>query len=130
MKYGARNQIHATVGTIKTADVMSRVELADEPVQDPALRSAVAVSGPEAAARCCAIRSTIVIVTGPAMVSLRQERGLDLLGHRAPVGLRAVECAGDDDARLHRVHERVAVAVVTFPRTALGRVEFRVVHAI
>jgi molybdate transport system regulatory protein len=28
MKYGARNQVHATVGTIKTGDVMSQVELA------------------------------------------------------------------------------------------------------
>ena len=27
MKYGARNQIQATVGTMKTGDVMSQVEL-------------------------------------------------------------------------------------------------------
>lgn len=38
MKFGARNQLTATVGTIKQGDVMSQIELA---VDSPALMSSV-----------------------------------------------------------------------------------------
>ena len=38
MKFGARNQIHARVGTVKTGDVMSQVELE---IDAPAVMSSV-----------------------------------------------------------------------------------------
>jgi len=38
MKYGARNQIEATVGAIKTGDVMSQVELR---IDHPAIMGSV-----------------------------------------------------------------------------------------
>ena len=38
MKFGARNQIEATVGNVKTGDVMSQVELS---VANPALLTSV-----------------------------------------------------------------------------------------
>ena len=41
MKFGARNQIEATVGEIKTGDVMSQVELR---VDHPAIMSSVMTS--------------------------------------------------------------------------------------
>ena len=41
MKFGARNQIEATVGTIKTGDVMSQVQLN---VANPALLTSVMTS--------------------------------------------------------------------------------------
>ncbi len=38
MKFGARNQIEATVGTVKTGDVMSQVELR---IDQPSVMSSV-----------------------------------------------------------------------------------------